>query len=159
MNDIYSTLDTLRISYKKIEHSAVFTVEEANTIDRDITAGHSKNLFLKNKKGTAYYLVVVQSDKRVDLKQLANTLAESKLSFASPEKLQEYLGLTPGSVSPFGLINNTKHDVTVIIDKDLVQQEKVAFHPNINIATLVISVEDFQKFLGWAGNKIRYLSL
>lgn len=159
MKDIYHVLDTLDIPYEKHEHPAVFTVGEAQKYDGQINAGKSKNLFLRNKKGNIHYLAVVESTRKVDLKQLAATLHESTLSFASPERLLTHLGLTPGSVSPFGLINNTDKSVRVIIDKGLMEHPTVAFHPNINTATLVIRTEDFKKFLDWTGNMVTYLQI
>lgn len=105
------------------------------------------------------YLVVVQAEKRVDLKGLAKKLEESKLSFGSPERMMHYLGLTPGSVSPFGLINDEEHLVHAIIDTDLLAQERVGFHPNVNTATLVLSSEDFKKYLASTRNTITYLQV
>lgn len=97
--------------------------------------------------------------KRLDLKSLAVFLNESKLSFASPEKMMEYLGITPGSVSAFGLINDVDKVVRVIVDEDLLKFDKQGYHPNINTATLIISTKDFKKFLNWTGNKVIYKSL
>lgn len=152
MKDIYEILNGLGLAYKKYEHPPVFTVEEASKVDRAIDAAKSKNLFLRNKKGSTYYLVVVEASKKVDLKALAVSLNESKLSFGSPERLFEYLKLTPGSVSPFGLINDTNRLLTVIVDEDLLAQKKVSFHPNINTATLVLTAEDFIAFLKHTGH-------
>ncbi len=159
MADIYQILQQLEISFEKFEHPAVYTVEEAAKYDRGIDAGKSKNLFLRNAKGDTHYLVVMESTKRLDLKKLALVLGESKLSFASPERMMQYLGLTPGSVSPFGLINNTDKSVKVIVDRGLRKYERLGYHPNINTATLVISTEDLKKFLAWTGNTITYLEL
>lgn len=159
MKDIYQTLKNLEIDYQKYDHPAVFTVEDAEKYYSGIDAGESKNLFLRNKKGDQHFLVVVKSTKKVDLKRLEGLLGTDKLSFASPERMMKYLGLTPGSVSPFGLINDSEKAVFVVVDKDLLEYKKVAFHPNINTATLVISIEDFNKFLNWAGNKVIYLDL
>lgn len=159
MQDIYKVLDELNISYQKYEHPAVFTVEEAEKYDRGIDAGKSKNLFLRNKKGNQHYLVVAESTRKVDIKKLEELTGEKNLSFASPERLQKFLGVTPGSVSPFTLINNTDKTVNVLIDKGLLQYDKQAFHPNINTATLVISKTDFIKFLEWTGNHVSYVDL
>ncbi len=159
MKNIYDALDALHIPYEKHEHPAVFTVEEAQQHDKHIRAGKSKNLFLRNKKGNTHYLAVIESTRKVDLKQLAAALHESTLSFASPERLLTYLRLTPGSVSPFGLINNADKSVRVIIDTGLMEHPNVAFHPSINTATLVIRTEDFKKFLDWTGNPVTYLQI
>lgn len=157
MKSVADVLHSLNIPFESYDHPAVFTVAEADAIDRKIPAGHSKNLFLHNKKKDTYYLVVVPSTKRVDLKGLAAKLGESRLSFASPERMQQYLGLTPGSVSPFGLINDKDHLVHAVIDEELLQSEKVGFHPNINTGTYVVTREDFKKYLAWTGNMISYV--
>ena len=157
--EIYQVLDSLGITYVKHEHPAVYTVEEAALYDRDIDAGKSKNLFLRNVKGDRHFLVVMQSHKRLDLEKLAEVLDESKISFASEERLMKYLGLTPGAVGPFGLINNTDHLVIVVVDTGLLTFEKVAYHPNVNTATVVITTEDLKKFLESTGNEIKYLEL
>ncbi len=157
MSDIYQVLERLAISYRKFEHPAVFTVEEANLHRGKMVGGHSKNLFLRNKKGKRHYLLVVESDRPVNLAEIKGRLGESSLSFASPERLQKYLGLTPGSVSPFGLINDKENAVVVIVDRGLLRHEVLNYHPNVNTATLAVSREDFQRFLAECGNEVRYL--
>lgn len=159
MNNIYQVLENLKIEFKKYEHPAVYTVNEAAGCEVDEKAAKTKNLFLRNKKGDRFYLVVVEANKRLDLKKLAESLEEGKFSFATPERLKEYLGLTPGSVSPFGLINDQEKTVRVVVDKELLEKETVGFHPNINTATLVIKTSDFKKFLEAMGNKILYQDL
>lgn len=159
MKNIYEVLSELNIQYEKHDHPAVFTVEEASQYDRNVNAAKTKNLFLRNKKGNVHYLVVAESTRKIDLKMLAATLGESKLSFASPDRLMTYLRLTPGSVSPFGLFNNTDKTVRVIVDQELLHHPKIGFHPNINTATLVITTDDFRKFLEWTGNKILFAKL
>ena len=159
MKDIYQVLADLKITYERHDHPAVFTVEEAEKYDQHFAAGQSKNLFLRNKTKSQFYLVVVNAYKKVDLKNLAKHLGESSLSFASAEYLHDYLNLTPGSVSPFGLINDEDKKVHVVIDTDLLANDKVAFHPNINTATLIISSHDFKKFLEWCGNEVNLINL
>ncbi len=159
MKDIYQILDQLNVNYKKYDHPAVFTVEESESLHLDIPGAHTKNLFLRNKKKTAYYLVTVLADKRVNLNQLTKELSEDKLSFASPEDLKKYLGLTPGSVSIFGLINDQEKNINVIVDQDFFGSEEISFHPNDNTATLVIKTEDLKKFLEWTANKISYIKI
>jgi Ala-tRNA(Pro) deacylase len=159
VGDIYQVLDGLGISYDKFEHPAVFTVEEADRHCGHLQGGRTKNLFLRNKKGKRHYLVVLDSDKQVDIAEIRKLLQESSLSFASPERLQKYLGLTPGSVSPFGIINDTENAVVVILDKALLRHGTLNYHPNINTATLAVSREDFQRFLAESGNEVRYLEI
>ena len=156
---VHEVLEKLDISYIRHEHPPVFTVEQAEQHWENITGAHCKNLFLRNKKGNRHYLVVLESSKKVDLKALNSQLGEDRLSFASPERLMRYLGLETGAVSPFGLINDAQNEAQVIIDQDLRNAEHVNFHPNVNTATVGISFADFEKFLSWCGNSVRYLKL
>ncbi len=154
----YDILRELKISYTKHEHPPVYTVDEAEQHWKNITGAHCKNLFLRNKKGKNHYLVIAKSEKRVNLKALTSRLGEDRLSFASPERMLRYLGLEPGAVSPFGLINDRENAVVVVIDRDLKEASHVNFHPNVNTATVGITFTDFERFLSHCGNSIRYLS-
>jgi Ala-tRNA(Pro) deacylase len=154
---VYETLNKLDISYIRHEHPPVFTVEEAEQHWENITGAHCKNLFLRNKKGNRHYLVVLDSSKRADLKALERQLGEDRLSFASPERMMRYLGLEVGAVSPFGLINDTQKEVQVIIDQDLKEADSINFHPNVNTATIGLSFSDFERFLSFCGQPIRFL--
>ncbi len=156
---VYEVLDRLGIAYSRLEHPAVFTVEQAEKYWGSITGAHCKNLFLRNKKGKRHYLAILESSKSADLKALTGQLGEDRLSFASPERLMRYLGLEPGAVSPFGLINDSQKEVRVVIDPDLKKAERINFHPNVNTATVGIGFGDFEKFLAWCGNNVRYLQL
>jgi Ala-tRNA(Pro) deacylase len=155
---VYDILGELKISYTKHEHPPVYTVDEAEQHWKNITGAHCKNLFLRNKKGKNHYLVIAKSEKRVNLKALTSRLGEDRLSFASPERMLRYLGLEPGAVSPFGLINDRENAVVVVIDRDLKEASHVNFHPNVNTATVGITFTDFERFLSHCGNSIRYLS-
>lgn len=159
MNNVYVVLEKLGIRYEKHEHPAVFTVEDAEKYYRGVDGAHNKSIFLRNKNGDKYYLVLTLGSKRINLKELQLFLKESKLSFASPEKLMERLGLTPGSVSPFGLINDVGKIVQVIVDEDISKFDKQGFHPNVNTATLIITTDDLKKFLEWTENKMIYKKL
>lgn len=154
---VYKLLEKLGIVYELHSHPAVFTVDEALRHWQDIQGAHPKNLFLRNDKGKRHYLVIVDHAKQADLKSLQQQLGSSRLSFASPRRLEKYLALTPGSVSAFGLINDASHHVEVVIDRDLMDHNYISFHPNINTATLTITTADFKKFLDYCGNKVRYL--
>jgi len=156
---VYEVLRKLGIAYVKHEHPPVYTVDQAEQYWEDIEGTHCKNIFLRDKKGKRHYLVILLSLKKADLKALERQLGEARLSFASPERLMRYLGLEPGSVSPFGLINDSKKEVQVIIDRDLRRAEIVNFHPNVNTATVGIDFTDFEKFLAWCRNRVRYLQL
>ena len=151
--------DALGIASTRHDHPPVATVEEAVRHWADIPATHCKNLFLRNQKGDRHYLVIVEHAKRVDLRRLAEQIGDGKLSFASPERLKTYLGLTPGSVSPFGLINDSSRAVRVVIDGDLKAATRLSFHPNINTVTLTIAGADFTRFLEACGNIAQYVSV
>jgi len=158
MPDIYQILKKLNIQYTEHKHPAVYTVEEAERFRQGIDALHCKSLFIRNKKGDKNYLVIIRADKRLKLKALQEELKESRLSFASESRLKKYLGVTPGAVSPFGLINDSNQEVMVVIDNDIWRSQKVAFHPNINTITLVIKTTDFKKFLSGVRNQVRYFN-
>ncbi len=154
---LYGVLDQLGIKYNRYEHPPVYTVEEAKQYWQDIQGAHAKNLFLRNNKGNRHFLVVLEQSKSADLKDLSAKLAAGKLSFASERRLQEHLGLETGAVSPFGIINDDKKAVTLVIDRALQKQEYVNFHPNVNTATINLTFKDFEKFLKHCGNQIIYL--
>ncbi len=158
-NKVYDVLNKLNINYSKYEHPPVYTIEEASKYNEDYECKHAKNLFLRNKKGNNHYLVIISDYKTADIKDIAKSLNDSRLSFASCERLQKYLGLEPGAVSPFGLINDKNHEVTVLLDKDLVKSEYVAFHPNVNTATITLTSKDFIKFLEWSENDVLYVDI
>ncbi len=158
MNEVYKTLEQLKIPYKHYNHPAVYTVEEAEREIKNIEGTQTKNLFLREKKGKRHYLIILPANQDADIKSLAFKLKEKRLSFASPERLKEYLGLDPGSVSPFGLMNDKDCRVSVVIEEKLKKAEKIGFHPNKNTATVVLSWNGFEKFLGYTGNPISYLS-
>ena len=154
---VYDRLHELGIPFAIHEHPPVFTVEDAEAHWAGIDATHCKNLFLRNQKGTRHYLVIVMHTKRVDLRALSDQLNDGKLSFGSPERLMKHLGLTPGSVSPFGLINDASHQVRVAVDRDLGTAARVSFHPNVNTRTLTIAGGDFEKFLAACGNPVQHV--
>ncbi len=156
---VLDVLDRLGIAYVRHEHPPVATVEEAEKYWTDLRAVHCKNLFLRNKKGNRHYLVIAPASKPVDLRALNRILGEDRLSFASPERMMRCLGLLPGSVSPFGLVNDVEKAVQVIVDEDLRAAPALGFHPNTNTATLEISCADFGKFLAFTANPVRYVKL
>jgi Ala-tRNA(Pro) deacylase len=156
---VLAALDALGIRYELHEHPPVFTGEEAAQHWSGIDATHVKNLFLRNKKGDRHYLVILRIDKQADLRHLVKVIGDDRLSFGSPERLMANLGLTPGSVSPFGLLNDARHAVRVIIDGDLGAAERLIFHPNINTASLTLSRPDFERFLDSRGNSVRWVRL
>ena len=156
---VAARLGELGIPFSRHEHPAVATVEEARQHWADIDATHCKNLFLRNQKGNRHYLVVLTASKTADLKGVADQIGDGKLSFASPERLMTHLGLTPGSVSPFGLINDPAHAVRVVLDRDLKAASRLSFHPNINTVTFTIAAADFARFLDACGNPVQHVTV
>jgi len=156
---VYAALDALGISYERHEHPAVFNAEDASKHWDRIEGIQCKNLFLRNKKGDRHYLVVLEISKRADLKDLVKLVGDDRLSFGSPERLMAELGLTPGSVSPFGLINDADGSVRVLVDADLKGAGRLIFHPNINTASVVVSWADLERFLAARSNVVRVISL
>jgi Ala-tRNA(Pro) deacylase len=153
MQNVFDFLKQLGISYETHEHPPVLTVEEAAQYRSNIEFGENKNLFLRNKKGDKHYLVTIASSKNLDLKKLGEVLGE-KLGFASEDRLSQYLGLTRGEVSPFGLINDSKKEVVFILDKSLLRNKKLGFHPNVNTQTVIVGTKDFEKFLAATGHTV-----
>ncbi|PYR94895.1 MAG: prolyl-tRNA synthetase associated domain-containing protein [Acidobacteria bacterium] len=156
---VYAALDALGIRYERHEHPAVFTAEEAAVHWAALAATQCKNLFLRNKKGNRHYLVILEISKAADLKQIVKFVGDDRLSFGSPERLMNELGLTPGSVSPFGLINDHDGSVRVLIDADLRGADRLIFHPNINTASVVVSWQDLEKFLASRSNSVSVVTI
>jgi Ala-tRNA(Pro) deacylase len=156
---VFEELNRIGIPYSLHEHPPVFTAQEAAEHWAVIPATPVKNLFLRNKKGDRHYLVILGLDKEADLKQLVKVVGDDRLSFGSPERLMARLGVTPGSVSPLGLINDASRSVRVIVDEDLRAAARLIFHPNDNTASVVISGQDFVRFLESRGNTVRWIKL
>ena len=154
---VCQTLDSLGIPFERHEHPPVFTVEAALEHWAGIDAVHCKNLFLRNKKGDRHFLVVAAHTTAVDIAAIGARTGEGRLSFASAERLATHLGLTPGAVSPFGLINDRTASVRVLVDSTLRSAARVGFHPNVNTATIVISFADFQRFLASRANPVAFI--
>jgi Ala-tRNA(Pro) deacylase len=156
---VYERLSGLEIPYERYEHPPVATVEEAEKYWGGLDATHCKNLFLRNQKGNRHYLVIVEHRKRADLRAVAAQIGDGKLSFASPDRLMTYLGVTPGSVSPFGLINDRDQHVRVYLDRALKSARRISFHPNINTVTLTVAYADFERFLAACANRTQYVDV
>jgi Ala-tRNA(Pro) deacylase len=156
---VYARLAELDIAFTRYNHPPVATAAEADVHWRGIEAMHCKNLFLRNQKGNKHYLVIVPHLKRADLRAVADQIGDGKLSFGSPERLMTHLGVMPGSVSPFGLINNVDHDVRVVLDRAVTSAERISFHPNINTVTVTLACADFLRFLEACGNPLQYVNV
>jgi Ala-tRNA(Pro) deacylase len=154
---VHRALADLGIRFERFEHPPVFTVEQALEHWAGIDAAHCKNLFLRNKKGDRHYLVVAEHQTPVDIASVAERVGDTRLSFASAERLMTHLGLTPGAVSPFGLLNDRARQVRVVVDRRLREAARVGFHPNVNTATIVLAMSDFERFLTACGNPVVWL--
>lgn len=156
---VYECLDKMGIEYEYYEHPEAPTIEIAAQFYRGEDTTLCKNLFFRNHKGNRHYLVIMDSQHQMDIHSIEKMLRQGKLSFASSERMMKYLGLRPGSVSLFGLVNDKDHEVTLFVDKGLVNVKKVSFHPNDNRASLVISSSDMFKFIENIGNEWQVLDL
>jgi Ala-tRNA(Pro) deacylase len=156
--DLFACLARLGILTETVEHEAVFTVEQSAKLERLLPGGHTKNLFLKDKKDRLF-LVVALSTARIDLKGLHKLLHSDRLSFGRPELLLEVLGVPAGSVTPFALINDTVQRVTVILDADMMRHARLNYHPLENTATTNISGEDLIRFIRACGHTPRVLAV
>ncbi len=157
--ELYEVLARLDIQFDYHEHPPLATIEEAIIHWKDYDSGRCKNIFFRNHKGNRHYLVILEHLRKLDIHDLEKRLRQGKLTFASDARLKKYLGLEPGSVSPFGLINDNDNHVHVFIDEKLKEYKRLAFHPNVNTASLVISKPDFLRFLEYSGNTWEFLKL
>ncbi len=157
--ELYTLFNELEIDLQYIEHPPVPTVEEAMKYWEGMDAVKCKNLFFRNHKGNRHYLVLLEHKQSLKIKDLEQILKQGKISFASEKRLAKYLKLTPGSVTPFGLINDSENHVHVFIDKNLQDCGHISFHPNINTASIVVSFDDFIKFMDWTGNSYEFIEL
>lgn len=154
---VLKVLKELNISYDIYEHPPLDTIAIAQKYWKDIDATHCKNLFFRNHKGNRHYLCIIKDTTPFNLKPLEKKLKQGKLSFGSEKRLEKYLGVKPGSVSPFGLINDLDHHVHLFIDQELKKAEKVSYHPNDNTASVVISFEDLIMFIETMGNSYEFI--
>lgn len=143
--NLYEILMQLNIEFEEIEHEPVFTVEQAKSIVNKIDGTGCKNLFLTDKKGK-YFLAILEDNKKANIKNIAKTVNTSHLSFADISELKSILQLGEGSVTPFGIINDTAKKVLLVIDKDL-KDKRLLFHPNVNNKTISITYDDLIKFI------------
>ncbi|MBB4954803.1 Ala-tRNA(Pro) deacylase [Agrobacterium vitis] len=151
--DLYQFLDSLGIQHSTKAHAPVFTVAESVSLRDEIPGGHTKNLFVKDKKDQ-FFLLTVEENAAVDLKTVHTIIgAASKVSFGKPEKLMDYLGVVPGSVTVFGALNDVGHNVTFVLDSGLLEEDIINCHPLSNDATTSIGRDDLLRFLEATGHK------
>lgn len=144
--ELVARLQRLGVEVPLLEHDPVYTVEEAKAVRGDLEGCHTKNLFVRNKK-QAMWLVTCLADRAVDLKWLGEHIGGGRLSFGSARRLMKYLGVTPGAVSPFAIMNDTQRNVRVVLDREVLKREPINFHPLDNRMTVTISAQDFLRFL------------
>ena len=154
---VFQRLNELKIEYRLTNHQAVFTIEDINKLSVSKEGNIPKNLFLRDSKGKRHFLVVMDQHKKVNLKELQDQLACSRLGFASENRLAKYLGLTKGAVTPLGVINDKEAIVEVVFDMDLIGEKKLGVHPNDNTATVWLSYSDLKKVIENNGNAIGYV--
>ncbi|MBK7174213.1 MAG: prolyl-tRNA synthetase associated domain-containing protein [Bacteroidales bacterium] len=156
---LYEILNQLNIGFTYHEHPPAPTIEEAKKYWKDLAATHCKNIFFRNHKGNRHYLVILEHTHALDIHDLEKRLKQGKLSFASDERMKKHLGLTPGSVTPFGLINDQDHHVHTFLDRNLLQSDTISFHPCLNTASIIVKTVDFIRFLEWTGNTFEFTEL
>ncbi len=156
--DIYHYLDEHNIEYEITEHKAVFNMEELDSVDLPYPEWDAKNLFVRDDKKRNYYLITVKGDKRVDLKEFRKQQGLRALSFASAEDLLAIMQLTPGSVSPLGLLNDAEHRVHFYLDAEFTGN-KIGVHPNDNTATVWMQTDDLMEIIQTHGNAAEYTRL
>ena len=159
MINLYRILDSHEIQYERHDHPPVYTVEQADRLVPPVPAVKTKNLFLRDQKGKRHFLVCLEAARQVNLKKLAGTLGVKRISFGSAARLQKYLGVAPGAVSVFGLINDTAGKVELVFDSRLWENHAFQFHPLVNTSTLCVSRKDIEKFVALTGHRIRVLDL
>ena len=156
---VYDKLNEMGIAYRVVEHPAVFTMQDVDELCENDGEMVCKNLFLRDAKGKRHYLVILKGEKRADLSSIQEQIGSTKLSFASAERLMRHLGLTQGSVSPFGVLNDKQAEVEVVFDRELIGCVDLGFHPNDNTATVILSFEDIQRVIRENGNEIRFVTI
>ena len=159
MTDIYEILDRHGISYERTDHPPVFTVEEADRLVPPLPGAKTKNLFLRDNKGKRHFLVVVSGDKQVDLKHLHTLIESTRVSFASPDRLKKHLDLEPGAVSMLAVVNDTNHDVELVIDRSLWEADAFQCHPLVNTSTLVVERSGLERLFDATGHEPRLVDV
>ena len=156
MNDAKKLIELLikaNIKFSKFDHPPLFTVNESKILRKNTKGAHTKNLFLKNKKNN-FFLLSCEENKKIDLKKVSKVLKLGNLSFANKELLLDLLGIYPGSVTPFGLLNNQENNVSFYLDKDLMNYKTINFHPLVNTSTINMDINNFINFLIENGKKV-----
>ena len=152
-------LNTLDIKFKIVEHEPAYTTEEADKYIEGHDGVRTKTMFICNKKKTNYYMIIMDDSKRLDMNKFKKIVSEKQMKMASEESLKEKLWIKPGMVSPFGLLNNDEKDVKIYMDKEIITEEIMTFHPNDNTKTLFITTKDLFKYIESIGYEINIIEL
>ncbi len=156
----YAFLDGLGISYRRADHDAAATMEICREIEKVLGCPICKNLLLTNRQQTDFYLLLMEGEKVFKTKYLSRALGCARLSFATDEQMEALLDITPGSLSVLGLMNDPEQKVRLVIDKPVLEQPEIGFHPNLNTSTLAVSMEDFrEKILPALGHEATVVEL
>ncbi|MGE0651695.1 MAG: prolyl-tRNA synthetase associated domain-containing protein [Alphaproteobacteria bacterium] len=155
---LLARLDALGIATRTVSHPPLFTVEDSRRLRGDLPGGHCKNLFLKDRKDRLW-LVVTLEDRPIEMKSLSDRIGSARLSFGRPELLVEVLGVTPGGVTPFALINDARQRVTVVLDKEMLTFDPLNYHPLTNAATTAIAPADLLRFIDACGHRPQIVDL
>ena len=142
---VYTFLDSLHIEYNRVDHEPAMTMEACEDIDRALGATMCKNLFLSNRQETVFYLLLIPTDKPFKTKDLSAQLGVARLSFGKAEYMEEYLDITPGSLSILGLMNDKENNVQLLIDEDILSSDLIGVHPCVNTSSLAVTVKDLQE--------------
>ncbi len=156
--DLRELLDQLGASYNSVSHPPLRTVEDSKTHRDGLTGGFSKNLFLRNKKSQMWLLTCME-DRKIDLKALGQKLGAGRVSFGSPQRLMHYLGVIPGSVTPFAVVNDKQNVVRMVIDAGLLQHKQLNFHPLVNTETITVNKDGLMDFLDFVDHAPEIIDL
>lgn len=156
---VQTRLSELSIPFELVEHPAAFTTEQADRYIEGIEGVRTKSLFLTNKKKTAYYLLIMDDQKKLDMDSFKVKVGANRIKFCSEESLMEKMGLTPGTVSIFGLMNNKEKDIQLYFDEDIMDEKRMSFHPNDNTKTIFIDTKDMIKFIEEEGYTTNIISI
>lgn len=159
-DDVLNKLNEFSIEYEEINHTPVYTIEEMDALGNIFKdAKICKNLFVRDQKGKRHFLIVMPEEKRAPLAEISTKIGSTKLSFASEERLMKYLKLTPGSVTPLAVINDSSNEVEIIIDEELKKEKLLGVHPCVNTSTILITPDNLEKYITKLNNPIKYISI
>ena len=159
MKEVLTLLDEKNIKYELVEHEEVHTIEDMKELGLLDKGYVCKNLFLRNANGKMHFVLSCHHEKEVNVQEIAKKIGSTRLSFGSEERLEKYLKLKNGYVSPFGVINDESKSVIFIFDKEIQNEQKVGFHPNTNKATIYLSFKDVKKIIEEHGNDVVFIKL